>query len=308
MALRTQQRQTAGADAQRGARLAVGVWLGVRPQQMIEFAQRAEAIGCESVWCPEHLIWPAEIHSPYPYSDGAEPPVPDTVRLYDPWVLLAAVAASTRTIRLGTCVYVLPLRHPLVTARAVATLDLVSNGRAILGAGLSWMAEEFEAVGIHFSTRASRCDEIVPILRSLWSEELTEHHGQHFSIPPVYFQPKPPQGAALPIVFGGESDGALRRAARLGDGWLGTWHTPDSVAPVMERLQVLLADRGRSPAGFEVTVMVEPDAVELGLLQDLHGAGVDRVCVGSPRIGASRWPAALDRLAPIIEALGGGGH
>ncbi|MGH9036027.1 MAG: LLM class flavin-dependent oxidoreductase, partial [Acidimicrobiia bacterium] len=99
----------------------VGVWLGVRPEQMIDFARRAEAIGCESVWCPEHLIWPAEIRSPYPYSGNGRPPVPHTVRLYDPWVLLAAVASATTTVRLGTCVYVLPLRPALVTARAVAT-------------------------------------------------------------------------------------------------------------------------------------------------------------------------------------------
>jgi probable F420-dependent oxidoreductase len=271
---------------------------------MIEFARTAEAIGCESVWCPEHLIWPAEIRSPYPYgTDGGAPPVPNSVRLYDPWVLLAAVATATTTIRLGTCVYVLPLRHALVTARAVATLDLVSNGRAILGAGLSWMAEEFAAVGIDFRTRGALCDEIVPVLRSLWSEEITEFHGSHLDIPPVYFEPKPPQGAALPIVFGGESDAALRRAARLGDGWLGTWHTPDSIRPVLGRLSELLAEQGRSLADFEVTVMVEPSRADLGFLRSLHEAGVQRACVGSASTAASTWPGILDRLAPVIEAL-----
>ena len=283
--------------------LDLGVWLGIRPQQMIDFARRAEVAGCESVWVPEHLIWPAEIRSPYPYSPGGGPPVPNSVRLYDPWVLLAAVATATSTVRLGTCVYVLPLRHALVTARAVATLDLLSDGRAILGAGLSWMAEEFAAVGVDFRTRGARCDEIVPVLRSLWSAEITEFHGNHVDIPPVYFEPKPPQGAALPIVFGGESNAALRRAARLGDGWLGTWHTPESLRPVLDHLEALLGEQGRSLAEFEITVMVEPGRADEEFLGALHTAGVQRAIVGSPATAASEWPGILDRLAPVIDAL-----
>ena len=283
--------------------LDVGVWLGIRPHQMIDFARRAEAAGCESVWVPEHLIWPAEIRSPYPYSPGGGPPVPNSVRLYDPWVLLAAVATATSTVRLGTCVYVLPLRHALVTARAVATLDLVSDGRAILGAGLSWMAEEFAAVGIDFRTRGARCDEIVPVLRSLWSAEITEFHGVHVDIPPVYFEPKPPQGAALPIVFGGESGAALRRAARLGNGWLGTWHTPESLRPVLDRFETLLGEQGRARADFEITVMVEPARADVDFLGALHAAGVQRAIVGSPATAASEWPGILDRLAPVIAEL-----
>ena len=283
--------------------LAVGVWLGVRPHQMIDFAQRAEAIGCESVWCPEHLVWPAEIKSRYLYNEDGGLPVPNNVRLYDPWVLLAAVAAATSTVRLGTCVYVLPLRHALVTARAVATLDLVSGGRAILGAGLSWMAEEYEAVGIDFRSRGARCDEIVPVLRSLWSEEITEFHGEHFDIPPVYFEPKPPQGPELPIVFGGESDAALRRACRLGDGWLGTWHTPESFTPVRARLEELLRAQGRSLGDFEITVMVDPARADAAFLRELQAAGVQRACVGSPGTAASAWPGILDRLAVVIEEL-----
>jgi len=203
----------------------VGIWLAVvQPDNLIGFAQAAEAAGCDSLWVPEHLIWPQELTSSYPYRVDGGPPVPSDVLLYDPWVLLAATATATTRIKLGTCVYVLPLRDPLVTARAVATLDVVSGGRAILGAGLGWMREEFDAVGIDFKSRGERCDEIVPALRSLWSDELTSAEGKHINFPPLYFNPKPPQGASLPIVFGGESNAALRRAARLGDGWLGTWH------------------------------------------------------------------------------------
>lgn len=275
----------------------------VEPESLVDFARRAEAAGCDSVWVPEHLIWPQTITSPYPYNDGGSPPVPSSVNLYDPWVLLAAVAAVTTTIKLGTCVYVLPLRDPLVTARAVATLDVVSGGRAILGAGLGWMKEEFDAAGVDFRTRASRNDEIVPILRSLWSEELTSAAGRHITFEPVYFYPKPPQGADLPIVFGGDSDPALRRSARLGNGWLGPWCTPESTAGYVAQLESLLEEYGRAEEPFEVTVMVKPREVSVDLIEELYAAGADRVCVASPRVPLSAWPEILDNLASVLDKL-----
>lgn len=275
----------------------------VEPDSLVDFARRAEAAGCDSVWVPEHLIWPQTITSDYPYNDGGSPPVPSSVNLYDPWVLLAAVGAVTTTIKLGTCVYVLPLRDPLVTARAVATLDVVSNGRAILGAGLGWMKEEFDAAGVDFRTRASRNDEIVPILRSLWSEELTSAAGRHINFEPVYFYPKPPQGAGLPIVFGGDSEAALRRSARLGNGWLGTWCTPETTRAYVEQLESLLVDYGRESVPFEVTVMIKPREVSVELIEELYVAGADRVCVGSPTVPLRVWPDILDNLGSVIEKL-----
>jgi probable F420-dependent oxidoreductase len=275
----------------------------VEPQGLVDFARRAEQAGCDSVWVPEHLIWPQTIESSYPYKGGGGPPVPSSVNLYDPWALLSAVAAVTTTIKLGTCVYVLPLRDPLVTARAVATLDVVSNGRAILGAGLGWMKEEFDAAGLDFRTRASRNDEIVPILRSLWSEELTSARGRHINFEPVYFYPKPPQGAALPIVFGGDSEPALKRSARLGDGWLGTWCTPASTRAYVAQLESLLVEYGREGVPFEVTVMVKPREVSVELIEELYAAGADRVCVGSPTVPLAVWPEILDNLGTTLEKL-----
>ncbi|GAA0623841.1 LLM class F420-dependent oxidoreductase [Sporichthya brevicatena] len=277
----------------------------VEPDSLVDFARRAETAGCDSVWVPEHLIWPATITSPYPYKDGGGPPVPSSVNLYDPWALLSAVAAVTTTIRLGTCVYVLPLRDPLVTARAVATLDVLSNGRAILGAGLGWMKEEFDAAGIDFRTRASRSDEIVPVLRSLWSQELTRASGRHINFEPLYFYPKPPQGASLPIVFGGDSEPALRRAARLGDGWLGTWCTPTSTRAYVTRLEELLTEYGRADEPFEVTVMIKPREVSVDLIEELHAAGADRICIGSPTVPLAVWPEILDNLAVVLAKLRG---
>lgn len=278
----------------------------VEPDGLVDFARRAEAAGCDSVWVPEHLIWPQTINSSYPYKDGGGPPVPSSVNLYDPWVLLSAVAAVTTTIKLGTCVYVLPLRDPLVTARAVATLDVVSQGRAILGAGLGWMKEEFDAAGLDFRTRASRNDEIVPILRSLWSEELTGARGRHINFDPVYFYPKPPQGADLPIVFGGDSDVALKRAARLGNGWLGTWCTPESTRGYVAQLEAMLEEYGRTEIPFEVTVMIKPREVSVELFEELYDAGADRVCVGSPTVPLRVWPEILDNLAVALIKLNAG--
>ncbi|BBY83097.1 TIGR03619 family F420-dependent LLM class oxidoreductase [Mycolicibacterium pulveris] len=274
----------------------------MEPDQLIDFAQEAESAGCDSVWVPEHLVWPDSIKSQYPYRDDGAPPVPSDVNLYDPWVLLGAVASKTTTIKLGTCVYVLPLRDPLVTARAVATLDILSGGRVILGAGLGWMAEEFEAAGIDFRTRGARCDEIVPVLRSLWSNEITSADGKYVRLPPVHFNPKPPSGAALPIVFGGESEHALRRAARIGNGWLGTWHTPESTRAVVSRLEGYLAEYGRDSGDFEITVMVSPRGVTDQTVLDLYQAGADRICVGSPRAPLRVWPQVLQRLADVLQS------
>ncbi|MFC3774420.1 TIGR03619 family F420-dependent LLM class oxidoreductase [Mycolicibacterium holsaticum] len=281
----------------------VGIWLSVvEPDQLVGFAQDAELAGCDSVWVPEHLIWPDVIRSKYPYRDDGAPPVPSAVNLYDPWVLLGGVASKTTTIRLGTCVYVLPLRDPLVTARAVATLDILSGGRVILGAGLGWMAEEFAAAGIDFRTRAARCDEIVPVLRSLWSNEITSSNGRFVKLPPVHFNPKPPRGAKLPIVFGGESEHALRRAARLGNGWLGTWHTPESTRDVVARIGSYLAEYGRGDEDFEITVMVSPREVTEQVVVDFYQAGADRICVGSPRAPLRVWPEVLEKLGTVLQS------
>ncbi len=283
----------------------VGIWLAVvEPDQLVGFARRAEEAGCESLWVPEHLTWPQVITSTYPYRQDGGLPVPSSVMLYDPWALLSAVATATTTIRLGTCVYVLPLRHPLITARAVGTLDVMSGGRAILGAGLGWMKEEFDAVGIDFASRGKRCDEIVPVLRSLWSDELTEADGEYVRFPPAHFYPKPPQGAGLPIVFGGESKAALRRAARLGDGWLGTWHDAESTAAVTAKLENLLVEHGRAGSTFEVTVMLSPRNMQPRAIEELYQAGADRICIGSPRAPLSVWPGVLERMPEVIRALG----
>jgi probable F420-dependent oxidoreductase len=276
----------------------IGVPLTVDPRDVPDLARRAEDAGAESLWIFEHLIWPVEYRHQYPYTEDGLPPVPSRVPTYDAWVYLASVAAVTDRVRLGTSVYILPLRDPLVTGRAVATLDVVSNGRAILGAGVGWLAEEFEIEGIDFASRGRRTDEIVEVLRSLWSDDVTEYHGEHIDLPPVYFEPKPPQGRALPILFGGESAVALRRAARLGDGWIGMRHTPESARARADQLAGLRATAGRGDDPFEVTIGASwpLDAERLEAFRD---AGVNRVSVRPWRRGQD-WREGIDELGELL--------
>ena len=165
----------------------------VRPGDMPGIAARAEAAGYGSVFVPDHVVFPVQVDSPYPYSpDGSFPFALDTP-LYDPWVVLGTIAAATSTIKLGTGVYVLPLRHPFVTARSVTSVDVLSGGRAVLGVGAGWLAEKFTALGLDPRRRFSRLEECVDVLRALWTEEQPSYHGRHFDFEAVHFAPRPGQ-------------------------------------------------------------------------------------------------------------------
>src|SRR6185369_9789613 len=209
----------------------------LRPEHMARIAIHAETLGFESVWVAEHLVFPTQIQSRYPYSAEGVPPINPATPLLDPLLVLMQVAAVTERIRLGTNVYILPLRHPLVVARMAMTLDLLSNGRLTFGIGLGWLAEEFDAAGVDFATRGARTREYVRALRALWSDSEPSFNGKYVSFGPVKFEPKPVQKPHPPIVFGGESEAALRRAAALGDGWYGVGHTPASARQQVEGLR-----------------------------------------------------------------------
>jgi probable F420-dependent oxidoreductase len=204
--------------------------------------------------------------------------------MYDPWVGLGVIAGATQSIRLATNVFILPLRHPIPTARAIVTLDRFSGGRVTLGAGVGWLEEEFDVVGQSFHDRGKRTDEIVPLLRRLWSEDTIEHHGQFFDFGPIKFQPKPLQKGGIPIEIGGTSPAALRRAGRLGDGWVevGT----DDFDGLKEKLNVINAARreaGRENLPFEVTSGLGRDRDSIRRCQD---AGITRVVAGPRATGA----------------------
>jgi probable F420-dependent oxidoreductase len=253
---------------------------GVSPRHYVEVARSAEEVGFESIWVPEHLVLPTTMSPAYPYSVDGLPPVTSTTPMFDPWVLLGAVAATTTALRLATYVYILPLRHPFVTARSLVTLDRVSGGRVTLGAGAGWLPEEFSAAGQSFGDRGRRMEETIPLLRRLWSEPAVEHHGEFFDFEPVAFEPKPLQRPSIPIELGGHSRPALRRAGRLGDGWIevGSGDAETFAA----RLRVVLearAESGHDRAPFEVSTGLATDVDRVHRYEDL---GATRAIVGPP--------------------------
>jgi probable F420-dependent oxidoreductase len=247
----------------------------MRPEIWNEAAQAAERLGFESIWLPEHLVLPLAMAGS-PYAGAEHPPVPPTTPLFDAASMLSYVAASTSTIRLGTYVYLLGLRHPFISARAFATLDWLSEGRAVVGAGAGWLAAEWEAVGIDPSTRGARLDEAIGVCRRLWTEPTIAHDGPHFPFAEVAFEPKPVQ-QPIPILIGGESAPALRRAGRLGDGWIGMAHTPETAGVMVATIRGHMEDAGRSDAAFEVTVGGECTTDDD--VASWERAGVDRLIV-----------------------------
>jgi probable F420-dependent oxidoreductase len=272
----------------------LGVGLRVRYGAMEEVVRTAEECGYESVWLPEHLIFPADIGKRSPFAGDDHPPVDPTIPTYDNLMVLLTLGLATRRIRLGTWVYNLALRSPFVSARSVQTLDRYSGGRVILGVGAGWIPGEYEAVGVDFASRGRRLDECIEVLRALWTEDQPSFGGEFFTFDPVVFEPKPVQ-SPVPIHVGGESAAALRRAARCGDGWIGMGHDPASVARQVATLRALAEDAGRDPSALEVSVGATPaDAAEVEAFAE---AGVDRIIVSPWR----RTAEAVDGLRRYAE-------
>ena len=256
----------------------------------------AEVLGYESVWLPEHLVFPVVMsRSPRPGED--HPPVPATTPVFDAFTYLAFIAARTERLRLGTHVYNLGLRHPFVAARGAATLDIVSNGRFEFGIGASWLEEEWVAAGLDFSTRGRRVDESMAVCRRLWTEPEIEHHGEFFDFATVAFAPKPVQRGGPPVLVGGESRAALRRAAILGDGWIGMGHTVESAAEPIAMLRALRADSPRADEPF--TICLGGTVASRDEIARWEEIGVDRM-IGSPW---RRSPEAVDALGRYADLV-----
>lgn len=234
-----------------------GITLGrLNPRYFTEAAVEGDKLGYESVWIPEHLVFPLEMAgSPFPGVD--HPPVPPSTPVFDAFGFLAFLAGKTSRIRLGTHVYLLALRHPFIAARAIQTLDLVSEGRAEVGIGAGWLRGEWTAAGLDPATRGRRLDEALDVCKRLWTEEVIEHHGEFFDFEPVMFEPKPNQKPHPPILIGGESNAALRRAARSANGWLGLQHTFESIAEPVAKLRQLLVEYDRENEPFQFAVGAE---------------------------------------------------
>jgi probable F420-dependent oxidoreductase len=267
----------------------------LRPALWVETAELCDELGFESVWLPEHLVLPVE-QSGSPYAGVEHPPVRADAPVFDVFTMLAFFAARTERLRLGSNVYNIGLRHPFVTARAVATLDVVSGGRVELGVGASWLAEEWAATELDFATRGGRVDEAIDVCRRLWTEPQIEHKGEHFSFAPVAFEPKPVQAGGPPISVGGDSTPALRRAALRGDGWI-PMNTPIDGLPAARAEIEAMRNEADRDGPFTVTVMGGPASpAEVNAFAD---AGVDRLVVSPWRRSAE----AADGLREFAAAF-----
>ncbi|HEV7720213.1 MAG TPA: LLM class F420-dependent oxidoreductase [Iamia sp.] len=262
---------------------------------LVELAQVAEAVGFESLWTVEHVIFPDAYESQYPYDPSGKMVMAPDTDLPDPLIWLTWVAAVTERIHLGTGILILPQRNSLVLAKELGTLDALSGGRVELGIGVGWLKEEFEALGIPFAGRGRRTDEYVGAMRALWEGDHASYDGETVSFSGASINPKPPRGR-VPIHIGGHTETSARRAGRLGDGYFpGKGDLPTLVDIVRQTA----ADAGRDPEAIEITAgsaeVMGEDPV--GAVQELAAIGVDRVVV--PSFIFLRSPA--DDLAAFAE-------
>ena len=248
----------------------------VEPDAAVELAQAAEASGCESIWTVEHVVVPAGYESQYPYAkDGKMPGGSEDFDIPDPLIWLSYIAAATDQIRLATGVMIMPQRNPLVTAKAVATLDRLSKGRMILGVGSGWLEEEFDALGISFSDRGDRTDEYLEVMKEAWGSDTASYEGKFISFDNVYSRPQP-VSRHVPIIVGGHSKRAARRAGELGDGFFPGRGRPEELAALFDHARQCAEQSGRDPDALEFTAggPTTPDYVE-----QLADLGVTRMIV-----------------------------
>lgn len=238
-----------------------------------ELLQAAEEAGFESAWTVEHTVVPEGHASQYPYSaDGRMAGGAFDFPLPDPLVWMAYAAARTTSIKLGTGILILPQHSPVVAAKQVATLDALSNGRILLGIGVGWLKEEFDAIGVPFADRGARTDEYIAVLRTLWGQERPSFQGQFIRFDGAYCRPQPPNGT-VPIHIGGHSRAAARRAGRLGDGFFPARGNPTEL---IDLARSSAEEAGRDPAALEITLSCPANLDELPALAKL---GVHRVLV-----------------------------
>ena len=280
--------------------LAFASSVGVDHASAMEVCRTAEAVGFESLWGGEHVILPSRIDSKYPYTaDGKIPAQPDTP-IPDPLIWLAFAAAAAPTMRLGTCILIVPQRNPLVLAKELATLDQLSGGRVELGLGVGWLKEEFAALGIPWERRGARNDEYIAAMRSLWAGPHAEFHGEFVDFEPVTCSPRPVQ-ASIPILVGGDTDAAINRAVRLADGYFPGEGKVDRLEELITRLRRAAEDAGRDPDSIEINAMFGAQMADpVAGAEQLAAIGVSRAMVPAFFFAG---PGGMDRLAEFGQRV-----
>ena len=271
------------------------------PQMIGEFAQNAEGIGLDSLWMGEHVVLFDKTEFPYPGSATGKLPVPDGGGMLDTVATFGYLAACTKTLRFGTGITLLPQRNPVYTAKEFTTLDWLTQGRIDFGIGVGWCKEEVIACGYNFNDRGKRCDEMLQMMKQLWTEPLAEFHGEYYDLEPCRMDPKPVQKPHIPIIVGGHSAAGFRRAAKYGDGWYGFQMDLDATAQVIRRLDAALANEGRSRDNFQL-VITPPYQVTADMVKGYEDLGVDQLIVHLGSQKAERITARLKELESLVRA------
>ncbi|HZT66716.1 MAG TPA: LLM class F420-dependent oxidoreductase [Acidimicrobiales bacterium] len=274
----------------------------VTPEGATALATIAEENGFESLWTVEHVVVPADYQSAYPYSPTGKMPGAEESPIPDPLIWLTWVAAATRTLRVATGILILPQRNPVVLAKELATLDMLSGGRLTLGVGVGWLREEFDALGVPFDDRGRRTDEHIEVLRALWREPETTYRGDFVRLDRVKSYPKPAQAGGIPIAVGGHSPAAARRAGRLGDEFFPAVAGLDQLRHLVDVMRAAAEEAGRDPASIGITAGGAPSVEEVKRLADL---GVTRMVI--PNLGGDpdKWKARLGSFSEtVIAAVG----
>jgi probable F420-dependent oxidoreductase len=269
--------------------------------QMIAASKKAEAIGIESLWTFEHVIIPVDYQSKYPYSPTGKMGVPAETNLVDPLIALAAIAASTTKIRLATGVNILSQTNPLYLAKQSAALDFVSNGRFMLGVGIGWLREEFDALGVPFEKRGARFDDYVVAMRKVWSGDVVEHQSEFVRWSGFKSYPLPVQRPGVPIIIGGAKGKAYERTAKHGDGWFSPTSNVEQLADELVPLKAACAAVGRKISSVEISAMWIPAVEGLDAVKRYADLGVSRLVVPTFAIGGTN-VEAIDRFGGEVLA------
>ena len=260
----------------------------------ISMAQAAEEAGFESIWTVDHVVVPKGYKSTYPYaSSGRMGDGNEDMQYPDPLIYMAYLASVTKTIRLSTGILIIPQRNPVVAAKQIATLDQLSGGRIDLGIGVGWLEEEFNAIGVPFQERGRRTDEHIAAMRALWANDFAEYHGDFIDFEPIFCRPQPLNGT-VPIIVGGHSKAAARRAGRIGDGFFPARGIPHDLFDIVKKTAT---ENGRDPEEIEFTVSVPENLKEIPKLAKI---GVKRILIpSSPMGGTSKWASTPDEVLAL---------
>ena len=272
------------------------------PQTIIDIGRRADEMGLDSLWMGEHVVLFDEMEFPYPGSPDGRLPIPEGCGLPDTVVTLSFLASVTSNLRFGTGVSLIPQRNPIYTANEFATLDYLTGGRVDLGVGVGWCKEEVLACGYRWEDRGERCNEMLELMIKLWTEPVTTHHGKHFDVDACRLDPKPIQKPHIPLIIGGYSPAAMRRAARYGSGWLGFGTNPEQTGMALAGIDAALAAEGRSRDDFEIIVM--PAEANADNVREFEDVGVDRLVPLLVAEGADTINRRFDELGELANLVG----